>query len=67
MQYRFDVQGMTCGHCERAVRQALAQVDPQAQVQVDRAQGRVDVTSEAPREALAQAIADEGYQVAAAA
>ena len=67
MHYRFDVQGMTCGHCERAVRQALAQVDPNAQVQIDRAQGRVDVTSDAPQDTLAQAIAEEGYQVAAAA
>ncbi|GAA4430312.1 heavy-metal-associated domain-containing protein [Acidovorax lacteus] len=67
MQYRFDVQGMTCGHCERAVRQALVQVDPNAQVQIDRAQGRVDVTSDAPQDTLARAIAEEGYQVAAAA
>ncbi|MEN9780755.1 MAG: Heavy-metal-associated domain, partial [Pseudomonadota bacterium] len=24
----FQVQGMTCGHCERAVTQALKSVDP---------------------------------------
>jgi copper chaperone len=56
---------MTCGHCERAVTSAVQQLDPQAQVRIDRAQNRVDVDSSQPREALAAAIAEEGYQVAA--
>lgn len=61
----FQVQGMTCGHCERAVTNAIQELDPQAQVRIDRAQNRVDVDSTQPREALAAAIAEEGYQVAA--
>jgi len=64
MQHQFQVQGMTCGHCERAVTNAVQQLDPQAQVRIDRAQNRVDVDSSQPREALAAAIAEEGYQVA---
>ncbi|HMZ87045.1 MAG TPA: heavy-metal-associated domain-containing protein [Giesbergeria sp.] len=63
MQYQFEVQGMTCGHCERAVTNAIQQLDPQAQVRIDRVQNRVDVDSTQPREALAAAIAEEGYQV----
>ena len=63
MQYQFEVQGMTCGHCERAVTSAIQQLDPQAQVRIDRVQNRVDVDSTQPREALAAAIAEEGYQV----
>lgn len=63
MQHQFEVQGMTCGHCERAVTSAIQQLDPQAQVRIDRAQNRVDVDSSQPREALAAAIAEEGYQV----
>ena len=63
MQYQFEVQGMTCGHCERAVTSAIQQLDPQAQVRIDRAQNSVDVDSSQPREALAAAIAEEGYQV----
>lgn len=59
----FDVQGMTCGHCERAVTQAVKSVDPQSDVKIDRASGRVEVQSTAPREALAAAIAEEGYKV----
>ena len=63
--HSFQVQGMTCGHCERAVTQAVQQVDPSAAVRIDRASGKVDVDSIAPREALAAAIADEGYTVTA--
>ena len=60
-----QVQGMTCGHCERAVTQAVQNIDPSAQVRIDRASGEVDVDSTATREALAAAIAEEGYTVAA--
>lgn len=63
MNQTFNVQGMTCGHCEKAVMQAIKQLDPQAQVVADRSQNRVDVISSQPREALAKAIADEGYSV----
>lgn len=65
MNQTFEVTGMTCGHCEKAVTRAIQQIDPQAQVRIDRSQNRVDVQSEQPREALARAIAEEGYAVAA--
>ena len=64
MNQTFSVQGMTCGHCERAVTQAVQSVDPQAQVKIDRPAGKVEVQSTQPREAIARAIADEGYEVA---
>ncbi len=64
MNQSFSVQGMTCGHCERAVTQAIHEVDPQAQVRIDRPAGKVEVDSAQPREAIARAIAEEGYQVA---
>jgi copper chaperone len=63
MQQQFQVQGMTCGHCEMAVKRAVLQLDPSAHIQIDRAQGHVVVESQQPREALAHAIAEEGYQV----
>lgn len=64
--YDFQVQGMTCGHCERAVTQAVQGVDPDATVRIDRASGSVRVErSSADRAALAAAIAEEGYAVAA--
>lgn len=65
MNQTFTVQGMTCGHCEKAVTTAIKTLDPQAQVTIDRAHNRVDVTTEQPREALAAAIQDEGYEVLA--
>ena len=64
MNQTFNVQGMTCGHCERAVTQAVQSVDPQARVAIDRAAGRVQVESDQPHEAIARAIAEEGYAVA---
>lgn len=63
MKQEFQVQGMTCGHCEMAVKRAVLQLDPAAQIQIDRAHGKVDIESEQPREALARAMADEGYTV----
>lgn len=65
MNQSFHVSGMTCGHCEMAVKRAVKQLDPAADIQIDRASGKVEVQSEQPREALSKAIADEGYQVAA--
>jgi copper chaperone len=65
MNQTFSVQGMTCGHCERAVTQAVQSVDPQAQVKIDRPAGKVEVQTTQPRDAIARAIADEGYEVTA--
>ena len=65
MNQTFTVTGMTCGHCEKSVTRALKQLDPQAEVKIDRSQNRVEVQSQQPREALARAIAEEGYAVAA--
>ena len=64
MEHVFQVSGMTCGHCERAVQQAIEQVDAQAQTTIDRTSGRVVVQSLSAREALAHAIQEEGYTVA---
>ena len=64
-QQTFEVTGMTCGHCEKAVTRAIKQVDPAADVAIDRSQNKVEVHSQQPREALAKAIVEEGYQVAA--
>jgi copper chaperone len=65
MNQIFTVEGMTCGHCEKAVTKALLSLDAQAKVVIDRAHNTVQVDSEKSREALAQAIADEGYRISA--
>lgn len=66
MNQTFTVTGMTCGHCEKAVTRALKQVDPLAEVSIDRAANQVVVQSVQARELLAKAIAEEGYEVAPA-
>lgn len=66
MEQQFTVTGMTCGHCEAAVKRALMQLDPAAQVDIDRSKNSVTVRqSLQAREALADAIREEGYEVAA--
>jgi copper chaperone len=64
MEQRFTVTGMTCGHCEKAVDRAIKQLDPQAEVKIDRQANLVQVQSAQSRESLAHAIAEEGYAVA---
>ena len=64
-QQTFTVQGMTCGHCERAVQTAIKTLDPQAEVKIDRAQNLVEVTTAQPRDAVAAVIREEGYAVTA--
>lgn len=59
----FNVRGMTCGHCVRAVTQALQALDPAARVEVDLAAGQVRVDGALDAEQAAQAIRDEGYEV----
>ena len=57
----FNVPGMTCGHCTRAVTEALMEVDPQAKVEVDLASKRVTVESARERAVLEAALAEAGY------
>jgi len=65
MQYQFQVTGMTCGHCERAVVHAVRSIDEEAVIKVDLPTGQVMVESDKARDAIASAIREEGYQVAA--
>jgi len=65
MNQTFQVQGMSCGHCVGAVTQAVRAVDPEADVKVDLASGKVEVQSGQDRAAIARAIEEEGYRVAA--
>lgn len=51
MTNTFNVQSMTCDHCEKVV--------------ADRTQNRVEVSSSQPPEALKQAIIAERYTVVA--
>jgi copper chaperone len=65
MKHIFNVQGMTCEHCEKAVSRAIRQLDRTAVVEIDRAANKVEIDSNQAPEMLKQAIVDEGYTVAA--
>lgn len=60
-QQHFTVQGMTCGHCEQAVRQAIRRLDAQAEVQIERSSGKVVVRSSRTRAELSTTLAEQGY------
>lgn len=55
------VGGMSCAHCERAVREAIAARDASAVVELDLATGRLRARTRLDREALAAAIREAGY------
>ncbi len=57
------VTGMTCGHCEMAVKKALSQVSGVSSVvRVDRKKEEAVVEGSPDAAALVAAIEEEGYQ-----
>ncbi|MBJ7413589.1 MAG: cation transporter [Phenylobacterium sp.] len=63
---RYQVEGMSCGHCVQAVTRAVTAVDADAAVAVDLAAKSVSVRSTQPGETIAEAIRGAGYAIAAA-
>lgn len=59
----YQVNGMTCGGCARAVTNAVKTVDESAIVQVDLASARVTVESSADAAKIQSAIEEAGYEV----
>ncbi|MBB6290109.1 copper chaperone [Pseudomonas sp. SJZ103] len=57
----FSVEGMTCGHCVRAVTQAVQSQDPAASVKVDLAAKEVGVESRLSADEVISLITEEGY------
>jgi copper chaperone len=58
---QFNIPQMSCGHCVKAVTQAVQEVDPQAKVQVDLASKRVEVESRVERQKIVDSLAEAGY------
>lgn len=54
------IQGMTCGHCKKAVEEALASVDGVTKVEVDLDAGRASVEG-GSLDAMIAAVTEEGY------
>ena len=61
----YTVQGMTCHHCVLSVTEEVAEVAGVQEVDVDLASGRLVVRGDADNDAVAAAVAEAGYAVAA--
>jgi copper ion binding protein len=61
----YQVQGMTCDHCVRAVRSEIGQIPGVADVAVDLHTGRVTVSTDRPidNDAVVAAVDEAGYEV----
>jgi copper chaperone len=60
----FQIPNMTCGHCVKAVTQAVHAADPAATVQTDLTTHEVKVETTASRESVVAQLAEAGYQPA---
>ena len=58
---RLNVEGMTCAHCERAIKQAVAALGGTAEVELGA--GTVEVTGIDDIAAVRRVIEEEGYTV----
>lgn len=57
----FTLPTMTCGHCVRAVTDAVKAVDAEAEVEIDLPAHQLTVQTEVPRETLAARLTEAGY------
>jgi copper chaperone len=58
---RLSIPDMSCGHCEKAIREAVKEVDESARVTVDLGSRTVDIETARPRDDVSGAIARAGY------
>lgn len=63
--YELKVEGMTCGHCVKAVTDSVKALDQQAQVEVNLEQKKVRIDTRADINAVIAAINEAGYVTAA--
>ncbi|PBI98952.1 Copper-exporting P-type ATPase A [Pseudomonas ogarae] len=64
--HTFNVQGMSCGHCVKAITQAVQAKDPAADVRIDLGTKTVQVQSSLPADAVVEVIKEEGYEATVA-
>ncbi len=59
----YDVTGMTCGHCESAVREEVSALPGVTAVEVSAETGLLTITSDAPLDdaAVVAAVDEAGY------
>jgi copper chaperone len=57
----FTITSLSCGHCARAVTEAVHGVDPDARVDVDLGGKRVKVETSAAQDHVVAALVEAGY------
>ncbi|GGF32319.1 copper chaperone CopZ [Halobacillus andaensis] len=65
MQLTLEVNGMSCGHCEKSVKDALNTLEGVHGVNVDLTSGKVDVTFDeayVTKSMMKEAIEAQGYE-----
>lgn len=65
MTQTITVEGMTCGHCEQTVEEALEDVDGVTEASADRDAESVTVEGSAGTDVLVDAVTDAGYDASA--
>lgn len=66
MDVELHVEGMSCNHCEKAVKDALLSLDGVERVDVELETGKVNVSYDklvVKVEAMVEAIEEQGYDV----
>ena len=63
---KLDIEGMTCGHCQSAVKSALESVQGVQSAEVDLRNEAAIVEGEADTDKLIAAVEEEGYKASAA-
>ena len=59
---RFHVENMTCGHCERRIRTAIAALSPETTVAIDLQTRHVDIDGPLTEAQVVAALAEESYR-----
>jgi copper chaperone len=57
----FEIPVMSCGHCVRAITEAVHAADANAKVETDLATHQVKVETTAPRAAVVAQLVEAGY------
>lgn len=59
----FAVQGMSCGHCEAAIRRSVASLDGVTEAVADAKAGTLTVSGRIDDQAVGEAVRAAGYEL----
>jgi copper chaperone CopZ len=65
MSRTITVEGMSCGHCEQSVEEALEAIDGVTSAAADRETESVTIDGSAGADALVEAVENAGYDASA--